>query len=95
MKYHGDRRTRNRLQQELKTARDTFEKQLRTAERNFRRSLSIDIETVCTDSPKAFWDYIKQLGPKPKGTVPMEVYDENGQVITDEGFVFHKWPLEL
>ena len=94
-KFHGDRRTKNRLQYEFKLARNTFDKQLRPAERNYRRSLSIDIESVCTDNPKACWDYIKHLGPKRKSVVKMEVYDDSENIITDESFVFQKWSSEF
>ena len=94
-KSHGDRRTKNRLQYEFKLARNTFDTHLRSAKRNYRRSLSIDIESVYTDNPKAFWDHIKHLGPKRQGTVPMEVYDDSENIITDESFVFQKWSSKL
>ena len=79
-KFHGDRYTKNRLRLAFKTTRNTFDKQLRSAERTYKRSLSINVESVCTQNPKAFWAYIKHLGPKRTGTVPLEVYDEDQNI---------------
>ena len=95
LKFHGDRYTKNRLKLAFKTNRNTFDKQLRSAERTYKRSLSINVESVCTQNPKAFWDHIKHLGPKPTGTVPLEVYDEDQNVISDEDFVFQTWSREF
>ena len=58
-------------------------------------TMSIDIESVCTDNPKAFRDYIKHLRPKHKGTVHMEVYDDSENITIDESFVFEKWSSEF
>ena len=93
--FHGDRRTKNQLQYEFKLARNTFDKQLRAAERNHRRSLSINIESVCTDNPNKFWDHIKHLGPKRKDKIPMEAYNDDNTINTDENFVFKKWSSEF
>ena len=95
IKFHGERRIKNQLQHEFKLARNKFDKQLRTAERNHRRSLSIDIESVSTDNPRKFWDHIKHLGPKRKDIVPMEVYNDDGTINTDSKFVFKKWSSDF
>ena len=50
---------------------------------------------MCTDNPKSFWEHIKNLGPKRQAGVPLEVYDELGNVISDENFVFQKWSTEF
>ena len=78
----------------FKTTRNTFDKQLRSAEKTYKRSLSINVESVCMQNPKAFWDHIKHIGPKRTGTVPLEVYDDQN-VISDEDFVFQTWSREL
>ena len=77
LKSQGDRYMKNRLRNDFKTARNIFEKRLRSAEREYRRSLAINVEQVSTENPKAFWDHIKQLGPKRKGSIPMEVYGDD------------------
>ena len=73
LRFQGDRYMKNRLRNDFKIARNIFVKQLRAAEREYKRSLAIDIEHVSTENPKIFWDHIKNLGPKRKGAVPMEV----------------------
>lgn len=95
LKFHGDRYTKNRLRIAFKTIRNVFDKQLRLSERTYKRSLSINVESVCTQNPKAFWDHIKHLGPKRTGTVPLEVYDEDQNVNSDEDFVFQTWSKEF
>ena len=56
LKFQGDRYMKNRLRNDFKTARNIFEKRLRSAEREYRRSLAINVEQVSTENPKAFWD---------------------------------------
>ena len=79
---------KNRLRNDFKTARNISEKRLRSAEREYRRSLAINVEQVSTENSEAFWDHIKQLGPKRKGSIPMEVYRDDENIISDENFVF-------
>ena len=95
LKFQGDRYMKNRLRNDFKTARNIFEKRLRSAEREYRRSLAINVEQVSTENPKAFWDHIKQLGPKRKGSIPMEVYGDDENIISDENFVFQKWSSDF
>ena len=92
---HDNRYSKTRLRNDFKSAKNIFDKQLRSAERKYKRSLSIDVEAVCTDNPKSFWEHIKNLGPKRQAGVPLEVYDELGNVISDENFVFQKWSTEF
>ena len=73
LKFQGDRYMKNRLRNDFKNARNIFDKRLRSAERKYRRSLAIDVEHVSTENPKAFWDHIKNLGPKRKDSIPMEM----------------------
>ena len=75
----------------FKAARNTFDKSLRNAERAHRRDLSINIETACTDNPRQFWDHLRSLGPRRKHEIPLEVYDDQGNIISDSDRVFDKW----
>ena len=95
LKFHGNRSIKNHLRNCFKTARNNFDKQLRSAERKYKRSLSLDVESVCTENSKAFWDHLKRLGPRRKGGVPLEVYDDDGNIISNENFVFQKWSKEF
>ena len=95
LKFQRDRYMKMRLRNDFKTARNIFEKQLRSSEREYRRSLAINVVQVSTENPKAFWDHIKQLGPKRKGSIPMEVYRDDENIISDENFVFQKWSSDF
>ena len=44
---------------------------------------------------KHFWDHIKNLGPKRKDSIPMEVCGDDLNVVLDENFVFQKWSNEF
>ena len=79
----------------FKAARNTFDKSLRNAERAHRRDLSINIETVCTDNPRQFWDHLRSLGPRRKHEIPLEVYDDQRNIISDSDRVFDKWSDEF
>ena len=86
----GASRTAHRLA--FKTARKCFDREYRKEERKFRRSKELEIETVCTSDPKQFWKLLKQLGPQKKASqIPMEVYDEQGNIVNDPNLVFRKW----
>ena len=67
----------------FKAARNTFDKSLRNAERAHRRDLSINIETACTDNPRQFWGHLRSLGPMRKHEIPLEVYDDQGNIISE------------
>ena len=61
----------------------------------YRRYLSIDIETACTDDPRKFLDHLRSLGPKRKQDTPFEVYDEQGNVTSDPDIVCEKWSTDF
>ena len=80
-KYTQNNYVKRNLLCRFKVARNTFDKVLRNTERAYRRDLSIDIETACTDDPRKFWDHLLSLGPKRKQDTPFEVYDEHRTLI--------------
>ena len=50
---------------------------------------------MTTSSPNEFWDKIKKLGPRKTEKIPMEVYDENGDILTDEKLVLSRWRMDF
>ena len=54
-----------------------------------------EIEELQTNDPRKFWDHINSLGPKSKKTIPMEVYDDAGNVTNDPQAVLNKWENEF
>ena len=81
---------KRQLQCSFKAAQNTFDKVL-NAEIAYKRDLSIDIETACTDSPRKFWDHLRSLGPKCKHDIPLETYDDTRNVTSDHDTIFEKW----
>ena len=94
-KYTQNNYVKRNLLCRFKVARNTFDKVLRNTERAYRRDLSIDIETACTDDPRKFWDHLRSLGPKRKQDTPFEVYDEQGNVTSDPDIVCEKWSTDF
>ena len=48
------------------------------------------IEECNSKDPRAFWNYIKKLGPNKKGHIPWEV-EEDGKLITNKVDVLNRW----
>ena len=93
--YRGSNHIRSLLRQQFLDASRIFNKKLRQAERNYNKSMQDEMESVCTDNPRQFWEYIKKLGPKPSNKILQEVYDENGNIKCDLDSVLHKWKVEF
>ena len=91
VKHRGSRESGFVLRQQFLTARNKFDKLLRSTERSYKRGLMIDLENECTDNPKAFWTHLKNSGPKRMQSVSCEVYDADGNVCTDQNFVENTW----
>ena len=51
-------------------------------------------EQVSTSDPRAFWKYLKTLGPRDSEDPPLKVYDNNNEVTFDIVFVLQKWANE-
>jgi hypothetical protein len=72
-----------------------FDKTYRKAKRKFERDKMINIEKLNTTNPKAFWSELNKLGPRKKGNIPKEVYDNEGCVTSHMPNVFSKWNGEF
>jgi len=64
------------------------------AKRNFEREKRCNIERLNTENPREFWEAIKRLGPRKNSDIPMEVYDEHGNVKNDVNYVLNTWSKE-
>ena len=95
LKFKGPNQGRQRLRQVYISARNAFDKHLRQSERTYRRSQAIDIEETRTTNPTEFWKKIQNLGPKRSKVIPIEVVDENGNIVRDEEAVYTKWQQEF
>ncbi len=94
LKYRGPHHVKKLLRSRFNNASKIFQRALRKAERDYNKMVQNRIESVCTSDPKKFWEYIKKLGPKGKNTIPQEVYDENGDLVTDFDSVLKTWKEE-
>ncbi|XP_077983286.1 uncharacterized protein LOC144438131 [Glandiceps talaboti] len=86
---------KRRLLSDFKTAQRSFDRRLRFHERRHRKGLVDKIESVCTDDPRRFWNHIQKLGPKRNSCIPMEVYDDHGQLLTDKDIVLDAWKRDF
>ena len=66
----------------------------REAERCYRRENLKEIEQLCVQDPKEFWNNIKQLGPKKLNDIPMRVVKDN-ETITEHKSVLETWKTDF
>ena len=79
------------LRLEFLAKRKLFDKLLRSTERKYNRQKAYEIEQINTSNPTQFWKHINSLGPKKNNSIPLQVYDETGNVISDENYVLDSW----
>ena len=82
-------------QKEFYSAQKNFDKVYRKAEHNYKKNKIAEIEHYSSSDPNKFWENIKKLGPYKKKDIPMEVYDVDGNVVSDLSKVLHKWKEEF
>ncbi len=85
---------RNIIRQEFEIAQNLFDRVYRRLERKYDKDKIIEIENISTSDPKQFWKAIHKLGPKSKKNIPVEVYNEDGNIETDMNKVLNKWSSE-
>lgn len=68
-----------------------FDKQLRFYHIKYRRDLTLNIETLNTENPSAFWKELQKLGPRRNVNIPMEYEDDDGNIIYDEDKILQNW----
>ena len=83
------------LRNVFKHKQDIFDKTIKRTKRNFQRSKSLLLEEVNSSDPNAFWNYIKELGPKKKKNIPWECYTESGELSCDKSDILDNWKNEF
>ncbi len=66
----------------------------RRLEKKYNRDKIIEIENIPISDPTQFWKAIHKLGSKSKNHIPIEVYNEDGNIETDMNKVLNKWSSE-
>ncbi len=88
-------REKKKFKNDFIYARKVFDKSLKFHERSYNRGHTIEIEKVCTTNPNAFWQHIKNLGPKSKNKIPVEIILEDGTTINKTDEVYNKWKSDF
>ncbi|VDI60035.1 Hypothetical predicted protein [Mytilus galloprovincialis] len=91
VKYSGRRNIKTTLRNNFMQTRNCFDKNLRRAERTYRRTVAIEIETMTSKNPTDFWEKIRKLGPRSNKCIPQEVVDDNGTITRSEQEVLERW----
>ncbi len=91
LKFKGPNHIKQLFRKRFTDSSSVFHRELRKAERTYNRHVQENIESICTENPKQFWNYIKKLGPQFNSEIPEEVYDDDGNLVTDLDIVFDKW----
>ncbi len=74
---------------------DPFLTELRKTERKYNQNMLEKLERICTNNPREFWAQMKRLGPRKVNTIPMKVYDINGNITTDIRNILHEWKINF
>ena len=95
LRFKGSSNIKSQLRRDFQTAQNTIDRTLRKYERQYKRSMCNDIENMSTENPREFWNKIKTLGPRKSTNIPMEIYNENGEVLTNEKCVLNRWKTDF
>ncbi len=53
-----------------------------------------EIDSICTENPRAFGDYIKKIGSRKVNQIPIKVYKDN-ELVLDPGIVADTWQKDF
>ena len=81
--------------EQFRHAQKNFDRAYRRAERKYFYNKQCEIETICTENPKLFWQTLKQLGPHKSKSIPFEIIKENGNSETQVNVVLNHWKEEF
>ncbi len=92
LRYRGnDPKHKSNLRNIFIGTRKIFDKKLRFHKRKYNRGTEIELEEICKKDPTKFWNQIKNLGPKRKINIPMEIVNNDHQIITETEKILDKW----
>lgn len=83
LQHKGRNNVKQALRRDYIQSRDRFDKELKWCEREYRRSVSIEIEEMTTNDPDAFYEKVQNWGPRNRRDIPMETVDSDGRVNTN------------
>jgi hypothetical protein len=94
LKSAGPNQQGARQRNEYIATRNAFDKLIRQTKRAYRYTQAIDIKELSTRDQNEFWRKIKELGPKPDQSIPIEII-KNGTINRDESAVFERWKQDI
>jgi hypothetical protein len=95
LKCRGASDVKQRLRTKFMHERQIFDKALRRSERNYFKDVADEIEKINTNDPRAFWNYIKKLGPKKQQEIPMRIKYSDGTESYNKENVHTHWKNEF
>ena len=75
-------------------SRAIFDKYLKQCQRIYRKNTINELNDVCIDDPRRFWEHIKKLGPRKSSSIPMTVKTVNG-LSNDTNTILGEWKTEF
>ncbi len=48
-----------------------------------------------TENPREFWSALKNLGPRKTNNIPMQIYNDEGNIIVEIDEVMAKWKFDF
>ena len=95
LKYQGPKRVKIEKRSVYLMKQRDFDKAVKKTKRKYTTQKHTEIEELQTSDPRKFWDHLNNLDPKSKKTIPVEVYDDTGNIINDPEDVLNKWESEF
>ena len=84
---------------EMRLTRGVFDKAVQSAKRTFWLKQRDDLLQMMKGDSRTFWQRVKQLGPyshsSQSNTVPWQVEDNDGNVISDRAAVLNRWQCDF
>ena len=74
--------------------RSEFIKTCRNDECSFKQEQLIDLEIFSENNLNHLGEKLKQVGSSKREGIPLEVYDDNGDIVFDKERVLEKWQYE-
>ena len=90
VKCKGLRSARTNLRHIFINAKTNFDRNLRKAERVYRKRTIDNIENICLNYPKEFWKNLKRLGPRKSHAIPMTIR-QNDELNSNPIVVLEEW----
>lgn len=95
LKCTGNTNSKRLKRLQFQSAQKLFDRRLRFYERRHRNAFCEELETMTTKNPNEFWAKIRNMGPRKQSEIPMEVYDDERNILNDENEVCEKWKSEF